>query len=101
MSETVIVAFIAAVIPAAAAITVQMISNSRAGKKLDHITVLTNSTLTAANQRIEQLEDIVNQLVNEREARDRGTLPVPASPAASVDSNNLPVPASPSATSKP
>ena len=34
--------------------------------KLDHITMLTNSTLTAANKRIDELEGIVKRLLNER-----------------------------------
>lgn len=34
----------------------------RADRKLDHITVLTNSTLTAANKRIDELEHIINTM---------------------------------------
>jgi len=43
-----------------------------ASGKLDHITVLTNSTLSAANARIEQLEAVVNKLVAERDDPTRG-----------------------------
>lgn len=40
--------------------------NDVADKKLDHITLLTNSTLTAANKRIDELESMVRALTAER-----------------------------------
>lgn len=39
-----------------AALGAVILSHIRSGRKLDHITFLTNSTLTAANRRIDELE---------------------------------------------
>lgn len=46
-----------------------MWQNWLAHKKLNHITVLTNSTLTAANKRIETLEEVVRKLLMEKESK--------------------------------
>jgi hypothetical protein len=47
--------------------------NSKLTKKVDakadHITVLTNSTLTSANERIRKLEEIINELVADRDKK--------------------------------
>ena len=47
---------------ALAALIAIVIATRRADRKLDHITVLTNSTLTAANKRIDELETIINTM---------------------------------------
>jgi len=41
-------------------------SHTTNSKKLDHITVLTNSTLSAANKRIEELEMVVARLLKDK-----------------------------------
>lgn len=47
-------------------IIVPIVIDRRANRKLDHITVLTNSTLSTANARIEALEKMVEQLLAEQ-----------------------------------
>jgi uncharacterized protein YoxC len=63
LSDTVILALIAAVAPMITIIITYMLS----GKKLDHIVKQTNSTLTAANKRIEELLIEVDELIKERD----------------------------------
>ncbi len=70
MTDVVQVALIAAIPPTVVAIggiVVALLVDRRANGKIDHITVLTNSTLTEANKRIEQLEGQVKALVVERD----------------------------------
>jgi hypothetical protein len=50
----------------------------KADQKLDHITVLTNSTLTAANQRIDQLEELIRRLIADRGGADPAKAPTAA-----------------------
>lgn len=69
MTESLEVALVVSTPPMLVAVgsLVVAIRNQRvSGKKLDHITVLTNSTLTAANNRIDQLEGQVEKLLMER-----------------------------------
>lgn len=42
------------------------IRDKRTHKKLDHITVLTNSTLTTANEKIASLERLIRQLIKDK-----------------------------------
>ena len=63
MSESIQVALIVAAGP----VLVVLVSHVLSNKKLDHITVLTNSTLTKANNRINTLEHQVAELKNERD----------------------------------
>ena len=53
-------------ITAAVVALVNLKRGNVADGKLDHITMLTNSTLTAANKRIDELEGIVSRLLNDR-----------------------------------
>ena len=65
MTEAVQVALIVAIAPTLVAfggIVVSVLTLWSAHRKLNHITVLTNSTLTAANKRIDDLEQIVKDL---------------------------------------
>ncbi len=65
------VALISAMPPTLAALgafVAVLIVDRRSDRKLNHITVLTNSTLAAANKRIEDLEEVVRRLVAERDA---------------------------------
>lgn len=65
MTEAVQIALIVAVPPtflAASGIVIAYLNNKVATKKIDHVTVLTNSTLTAANKRIDLLEAQVRSL---------------------------------------
>lgn len=63
MTEAVTVALIVSAAPALAAIvSVWALLRTAVVPKLDHITVLTNSTLTAANRRIDELEHEVKEL---------------------------------------
>ncbi len=70
MSEGAQIALIASIAPTVTALVGVIIAliNHRAGdvrdKKLDHITVLTNSTLTQANNRIAVLEGQVSALIS-------------------------------------
>lgn len=67
MTESVQVALLVAIPPtvtAVGAIIMGILADRRASKKLDHITILTNSTLTAANKRIAELEVIVARLLD-------------------------------------
>jgi hypothetical protein len=69
MSEPALIALIVATPPTVAAvggIIIGILADRKASKKLDHITILTNSTLTTANKRIAELEDVVTRLVAER-----------------------------------
>lgn len=70
MTPEVQIALIVAVPPtlvAAGAILVTLLAHRRANTKLDHITVLTNSTLSDALRRIEELEIMVHRLEAERD----------------------------------
>jgi len=65
VTDPVQIALIVAIPPTVAAlgsILATWLADRRANRKLNHITVLTNSTLTAANKRIDELEAIVRQL---------------------------------------
>ncbi len=68
MTDPVQIALVATIAPTVASVVAVVIAwiNHRDGnvrdKKLDHITVLTNSTLTSANQRIAELETLVLSL---------------------------------------
>jgi len=69
MTDAVQLALITAVPPTLAILANIWLTEHRSMKasaKLDHITVLTNSTLTAANQRIESLAADVEALHKER-----------------------------------
>lgn len=80
MADAVIIALIVAIPPtviAAGNIWLGVLADNRAAAeraagraesntKLDHITVLTNSTLTAANKRIDELEATIKQMLAER-----------------------------------
>jgi hypothetical protein len=69
VTDAVQIALIVAMPPTVVAIGsifVAVLQDRRAGKKLDHITVLTNSTLTAANKRIDELEQTVEALLTKR-----------------------------------
>lgn len=72
MTDTVQIALIVAVAPTIAAIGALVVT-LRAKKeivpRLDHITTLTNSTLTAAKQQIEELKDEVAGLRDELNKR--------------------------------
>ena len=80
MTEAVQVALVVATPPTVVAISALILglrADARArkadvisGRKLDHITVLTNSTLSAANKRIEELEEVVRRLVTQIEERN-------------------------------
>jgi len=68
MTSEVYIALIVAIPPTIAAlgaILVGVLADRRSGRKLDHITVLTNSTLTAANRRIDELEAIIRRMTKE------------------------------------
>jgi len=68
MTSEVHIALIVAIPPTIAAlgaILVGVLADRRSGRKLDHITVLTNSTLTAANRRIDELEAIIRRMTKE------------------------------------
>jgi hypothetical protein len=54
-------------VAAIGAIVATILVDRRADRKLNHITVLTNSTLTAANKRIDELEELVRSLLAERQ----------------------------------
>ena len=67
LTPEVLIALIVAIPPTLAAIgaiLVTILTDRRASTKLNHITVLTNSTLSAANIRIAELESVVKQLQN-------------------------------------
>ncbi len=69
MTESVQLALIVAVPPTLAAlggILMGLRADKRSDAKLNHITVLTNSTLTAANRRIDELEAVVVRMTEER-----------------------------------
>ncbi len=69
MTESVQLAIIVAVPPTLAAIggiLMGLRADKRSDAKLNHITVLTNSTLTAANRRIDELEAVVVKMTEER-----------------------------------
>lgn len=69
MSPEIQIAVIVAVPPTLAVIgstVVGVVAARKANTKLDHITVLTNSTLTAANKRIESLEKTVRSMTRKR-----------------------------------
>lgn len=69
MSENVQLALIVAIPPtftALAGIIISWINHRQSDGKLNHITALTNSTLTAANARIEKLEKIVEELTGRK-----------------------------------
>lgn len=53
-------------VTALGAILVTILAYQKSGVKLDQIHVLTNSTLTAANKRIDDLEKLVKRLLEER-----------------------------------
>lgn len=61
MTEAVQVALIVAAGPT----LLGLIQHFHADRKLNHITWLTNSTLSAANKRIDELEQIVKKLTGE------------------------------------
>lgn len=68
MSEAVQIALIVAVPPTIAAlgaVTAIVLADRRADKKLNHITFLTNSTLTEAHRRIDELEQQLKALAAE------------------------------------
>ena len=68
MSDAVKIALIVALPPTIAALGALLaiiLADRRAGKKLDHITVLTNSTLTAAKEQIRSLKERVARLTAE------------------------------------
>lgn len=70
MTTEVQIALIVAIPPTVAAlgaIYVTIRADARANLKLNHITVLTNSTLTTANRRIDELEHIIRNLITERD----------------------------------
>ncbi len=67
--QTAFLSSIPLIITAIGAIIVPIVTDYRANKKLNHITVLTNSTLTAANKRIEMLEGIVKDLTLRLDAK--------------------------------
>ena len=78
MSETVILSLIVAMPAIIAAIggILSTMSSWKAEKKLkvadeklDHITTLTNSTLSAANRRIAALEKVVKRLLKEKRTK--------------------------------
>jgi len=62
MSEPVTIALIVSIAPTIAAFSALLVTLYRVIPKLNHITVLTNSTLTAANRRIDELEIEVHAL---------------------------------------
>ncbi len=69
MTDAVQIALIVAIPPTVTAVCgvgIAIVNNRRATEKLEHITVLTNSTLTAANTRIDELEKQVLSLTSER-----------------------------------
>lgn len=69
MSESVQIALIASIAPtivAFGAIIATIVTSNKADGKLNQIHVLTNSTLTAANKRIDELEAIVKRLLVEK-----------------------------------
>jgi len=66
MTDAVIIAGLAALAPT---LTV-LLTYWRSGKKLDVIHTLTNSTLTAANKRIDELEIIIKRMVKERDEKN-------------------------------
>jgi hypothetical protein len=69
MVELALIAAMASSIASGATVAVSILAQNRVlVPKLDHITVLTNSTLTAANKRIDDLEAIVKSLKAERAA---------------------------------
>jgi len=47
-------------------IIVNVVNAIKSTAKLDHIMVLTNSTLTEANDRIKKLAEVINQLTKEQ-----------------------------------
>ncbi len=77
LTEAVLIALIVATPTTLAAIASMIVSlrtrrivvdaHETADRKLDHITVLTNSTLSAANERIRILEAMVKGLLRERD----------------------------------
>jgi len=72
VNDTVWIALIVAIPPTIAAmggLLVTLLAHRRAGNKLDHITTLTNSTLTAANKRIDELEAQVVALLEAARGR--------------------------------
>lgn len=72
MVELALIAAMASSIASGATVAVSILAQNRVlVPKLDHITVLTNSTLTAANKRIDDLEAIVKSLKAERAANGR------------------------------
>ncbi len=71
MTDGIWIALIAASASALASLAAIRAQNRLLVPKLDHITVLTNSTLTAANKRIDDLEIEVKSLKAERAANGR------------------------------
>lgn len=80
MTDAVQIALIVA-FPTVLGIARSWYADHKAAKKLDHITVLTNSTLTAAQQRIAQLEDVIRRLVEEVHLQHASGLAGPVSAA--------------------
>jgi len=68
-------------------------TDKKSDGKLDHITFLTNSTLTTANKRIDELEGIVRTLISNKPPNDQ----TKAIAAASVDVKDETPPAEPPA----
>lgn len=69
MNDVVKVAIIVSIAPtlmALVAILTTVLTSRKADGKLDQIHTLTNSTLTAANKRIDELEALVKRLLVER-----------------------------------
>jgi hypothetical protein len=77
ISDAVWIAAITAIAPIISVVVSHILSSrkfKRADDKLDHITILTNSTLTAANKRIGILEDELAKLHEERLATNEQTV---------------------------
>lgn len=69
-TQLVLVAFIAAIPPTVVACG-GVLAIYFAHRKLDHITYLTNSTLSAANKMISELKAEIARLITERDKRDQ------------------------------
>lgn len=71
MSEEVWIALITTIPVVIAALGTIIIALYRAHTKLNHITILTNSTHTAAVKRIEDLENIIKEFVKDKHEENK------------------------------